>query len=56
MEKLFSVTVKAIFSSSVRKLLETLAYHVSFAFDTMTEKETGEANTDTDIQLKHNEA
>ena len=24
-----------------RKLLETLAYHVSFAFDIMTEKETG---------------
>lgn len=28
------------FTDEDRKLLETLAYHVSFAFDTMTEKET----------------
>ena len=27
-----------------RKLLETLAYHVSFAFDTTTEKETGKTS------------
>lgn len=44
------------FTDEDRKLLETLAYHVSFAFDTMTEKETGKANMDTDIHLKYSEA